>query len=98
MYLKLHKSYRTVVALCDKEILGKKFIEGNRQLDVRENFYKDQEVTHEQAIKLLQQQALEDATFNIAGEKSVKTALEASIINKENIGKVDNIPFALSLV
>tara|TARA_Y100000310_G_C20536462_1_gene741109 strand:- start:741 stop:1037 length:297 start_codon:yes stop_codon:yes gene_type:complete len=98
MYIKLHKSYRTIVALCDKELIGKKFEEGNRQLDARENFYKDKEVTHEQATKILQEQSLEDATFNIVGEKSVKAALEAKIISEKNIGKVDNIPFALVLI
>ncbi len=44
MYLKIHKSYRNVVALCDAELIGKKFEEGNMQLYLRENFYKDKKV------------------------------------------------------
>ena len=37
----------------------------------------------------------DDATFNIIGKKSIKTALEAGIISKEGIKKIQNIPFAL---
>ena len=97
MFIKIHKSCRTVVALCDSELLGKKFEEGKRQLDVRENFYKGDKVNEEQAINILRIQAMEDATFNIAGKKSVDSALKAGIITKKGIAKIKDIPFALVL-
>jgi len=34
MFVNVIKSYRDVVAICDKELIGKKFEEGNFQLDV----------------------------------------------------------------
>ena len=98
MYLKIHESYRKVVALCDKEIIGKKFEEGKRQLDVRENFYKGEEIDEQRVLKRLKQLRLDDATFNLVGKKSVNAALKAGIITKGNIGKVQDIPFALSLL
>ncbi len=97
-YLKIHESYRNVVALCDKEILGKKFEEGIKQLDIRENFYKGQEKTAEEVREVLSTQILEDSTFYISGENSVKLALETGIITENHIGKVNGIPFALILV
>jgi hypothetical protein len=42
--------------------------------------------------------AMEDSTFNIIGERSIKTALKAGIIQKESIGRIANIPFALVLI
>jgi hypothetical protein len=51
--MKIHESLRNVVALCDNNILGKKFFEGKRQLDVRENFYKGEEIKEEKLIELL---------------------------------------------
>jgi len=96
--IKVHKSYRSVVAACDIALLGKKFEEGKRQLDIRENFYKDRELSKEEAIKLMQRQSKEDATFNIVGEEAVSAAIEAGIITKENTGKIANIPFALLLL
>ena len=98
MYLKIHKSYRSVVAICDNDLLGKLFFEGKRQLHVRESFYKDIEVTKEEAIKTILFQAREDSTFNIVGKESVAAALEAGIIDENSVFKVDNIPFALTLL
>ena len=94
-FIKIHRSYRAVVAICDFDILGKKFEEGKKQLDVRENFYKGEEVNVEKAIELMKKQRREDSTFNIVGNLAVKTALEGGIIDEENIGEVAGIKFAL---
>jgi len=98
MQIKIHKSYRTVIAVCDSDLIGKKFEEGKRQLDIRENFYKDEEATEEEAIKLMQFQAVEDATFNIVGKESIMAAIKAGIITKSSVSKIKGIPFALVLI
>lgn len=95
MFIKIHESYRKVVALADKELIGKKFEEGKKQLDVRENFYKGEEIGEEKAIEMLQDLRRDDATFNIVGKKSVRAALKAGIIGEGNIGTVGKIQFAL---
>jgi len=98
MYIKLHKSYRTVVAICDSDLIGKRFEEGTKQLDIRENFYKGEEVNSEKAVKMLQNQANRDATFNIVGKESINKAIEAGIITKNNVSKIQGIPFTLVLI
>lgn len=98
MFIKVHKAYREVVAICDSDILGKKFEEGIKQLDVRENFYKGEEKNQEEIIELMIDLAMEDATFNIAGKQSCDCALKAGIISKEGIKTVQGIPFALVLI
>lgn len=98
MYLKIHRSYRPVVALCDKNLIGKKFEEGKRQLELRENFYKGEEVSEAKAVKILQFQSRDDATFNIVGEKATLAAIKAKIISNEFISCVQGIPFALTLL
>jgi hypothetical protein len=98
MYIKIHESYRKVVALSDKELIGKKFVEGKKQLDVRENFYKGEEISDEVIKERLQSLAADDSTFNIVGMKSVEAALDAEVIGEECVGKVDGIPFALVLL
>jgi uncharacterized protein len=98
MLIKIHKSYRPVVALCDSELIGKKFEEEIKQLDLRENFYKGDELSEEKIEEILINQSREDATFNIVGEKSIALALKAGIINEEAIGKISNIPYALKLL
>ena len=41
---------------------------------------------------------LEDSTFNIVGEKAVRTAVETGIISEDGIGRIQGIPFALVLM
>ncbi len=98
MFIKIIKSYRDIVAVCDSSILGKKFEQGNFQLDIKESFYKGEEVSEEKVMEIMKAMAAEDASFNIVGQKSVEAALKAKIIFKENIGRVQGIPFALVLL
>ena len=86
------------MAVCDSELIGKKFEEGKRQLDLRENFYKGEEIETGKLIKSFQHYSIEDATFNIVGKKSVNAAIDAKIISKTSIDKIDNIPFTLILL
>jgi len=98
MFVKIHKSYRDVVAIADKELIGKIFEEEKFQLDVKENFFKGDEISEEKAISLMQKFIKEDATFNIVGEKATNSAIKAGIISPEGIKKINNIPFALILL
>jgi hypothetical protein len=98
MFVNVIKSYRDVVAVCDKELIGKKFEEGIFQLDVKENFFKGKESSKEEVSEIMRDMKLEDSTFNIIGEKSVQTALEAGIITKDGVRKIANIPFAWVLM
>ncbi len=97
MFVNIIKSYRDVVVICDKELLGKKFEEGKFQLDIKESFYKGKEVDEGAGIEIMKKMSAEDATFNIVGEKSINTALKAGIISTEEIGKIKGIPFAMVL-
>lgn len=98
MLIKIHKSYRDVVAICDKELLGKYFEEGKFQLDIKKSFFSGEEFSKEKAIELIKNFSREDATFNIVGKKSVDCAIQAGIISKESIKKIQEIPFALVLL
>lgn len=95
MFINIIKSYRYVVALADEDLIGKKFEEGNIQLDVKENFYEGEKKSEEEIIADLENMKLEDATFNIVGNKSVELALSKGIISEENIGEVKGIKFAM---
>jgi hypothetical protein len=96
------KLSRTIVALCDNDILGKKFEEpfenGIKQLFIREDFYKGEEKTYEEVLEIMSFWIREDATFNLAGKETIRAALEANIIKKENIQYVDDVPYALVLL
>ena len=97
MLLKVHRSYRDVVSLVDSSLLGKKFEEGKRQLDIKEGFFKGEEMPYEQVVRVLQSQLREDASFNIVGEESIRAATEAGIIQQGDFATLAGIPFTLKL-
>ena len=81
---------RTVLALCDKELLGKVFTQGEKILDLKsyKDFYHGDAVSELQAIEMLKQAD----NANIVGEKSVSIAAKALGFSKTNVKKIDKIP------
>jgi hypothetical protein len=51
--VKIHKSYRPIVAVCDSELYGKKILEGEKQLDLTGQFFKGEEKTEEETKEIL---------------------------------------------
>ncbi len=97
MLVKIHRATRLAVAVCDSDLIGKKFEEGERQLDLTGQFFLGEEKTGEEVKDLLNFYRNEDACFNIVGNESCKTAIDVNLIFKEGISKINGIPFALVL-
>lgn len=97
MLLKIHRSYRNVVALVDSSLLGKRFEEGNRQLEIKEHFFKGEEIAYERVVDVLQRQLAEDATFTIVGAEAVACAVEAGVVDDGSVTTIQGVPFALKL-
>jgi hypothetical protein len=91
IYVKKHSSGLTLlVAVCDVELVGKSFTEGELNLKITENFYKGEAVTEEEVVA-----SLEQATIaNLVGERAIKCALANSFIEEANIIFVDGVPHA----
>ncbi len=106
--LKVHESYRWVVAVCDEEIFGKRLVspirndsgelDGNKVLDLSGAFFKGDIFSIKDARNEIIRCAREDATFNFVGEESVKLAKEIGIVKDEGVMNVDGVPFALVLL
>lgn len=91
MYMKQYDTERQlIVAVCDKEIIGKKFHEGELTLKVETGFYKGTDAS-EKEVK----EALLCATIaNIAGQKAISCAVECGCIDPDNIIFIEGIPHA----
>jgi uncharacterized protein len=96
--LKIHESYRLVVAVCDSDVFGRKLVGGKRVLDVSGNFFKGRAINEWKARDEIIRCAGEDATFNFVGEKSVGIAKELGIVKDEGVVNIDGIPVALVLL
>ncbi len=73
-----------VVAVCDSELVGRTFREGDLKIEVKESFYGERDVDEEEVRR-----ALRIATIaNITGKRAVQLAIEMGIIDRENVLKI----------
>ena len=56
------------MAICDSDVLGKKFEEKNLQLDLTSNFYKGEEKPEEEIKEIIKEVHI----LNIVGNKSIE--------------------------
>ncbi|MCS7121779.1 MAG: DUF424 family protein [Archaeoglobaceae archaeon] len=79
-----------LVAVCDSEIVGKVFREGELKLEITESFYGTEEFGEEEVKRILRVATI----VNLSGERSVKLGIKLGIIKKENVLYVDKCPHA----
>ncbi len=98
MLVKIIKSYRDVIVICDSDLIGKTFENETQKLEIKESFYKGEENSPQKVEKIMEDMLKEDATFNIVGKESVNLAIKKGIIKKEKIKEVQGVPIALKLI
>lgn len=82
-----------LVAVCDSDILGKTFVNGDVSLTVTEEFYGTEEATEEAVISSLSRASV----ANIVGTNAVAIAIENGFIDKDHVLKVGDTVHAQML-
>ena len=92
MIAKLHKSYegKVILAVCDSEIIGKCYTEGERQLDLSSNFYKGEEMDEKRILNLMKSVNI----VNLCGKSAVELGIKAGVIDKEMVIVISGVPHA----
>ncbi len=98
MLVKIHKAYRLVVAVCDSNIYGQMFEEGDKQIDLTGDFFKGEDKSLIETRQILEDAVKEDATFNFVGKEACALAVELELIDEEHILKIQDVPVALALL
>jgi len=98
MLVKIHSSLRNVLAICDKELIGKTFTEGQKQIVINPHFFEGEEKSEKEVLEMIEMGAAEDYTFNIVGKESVSLALQCGLIKPEGVITIQDIPLALVLL
>ncbi|MGM5485339.1 MAG: DUF424 domain-containing protein [Nanobdellota archaeon] len=83
-----HKDGRSVMTLCDENILGKTFEEGEKILDLSSPFYDGKKISHDYARQFTKTVS----SINAAGEESVDFLIKEGLTKEEDVLKIDNIP------
>ncbi|MEM0021227.1 MAG: DUF424 family protein [Fervidicoccaceae archaeon] len=79
------------VLVCDAELLGKKFIDGKKILDINEEYYGGEMVDEEEAMRSI----LDADYISLIGEKSVKLGIKMGLVHPEAVLKVSGVPYAI---
>ncbi|MDP6293573.1 MAG: DUF424 family protein [Candidatus Woesearchaeota archaeon] len=89
-----HKGGNIIVAVCDTELLGKKFEENGVVLDLSSPFYQGKEMDEDETKSILKKAG----ACNLVGKVITQLALREGMISEENILHCQNIPFAQSVI
>lgn len=79
-----------VLAACDKDVLGNEFSEKGITLQVRENFYGEEEVSQEELLE----KASESTVINAVGNEVVKLLRKNGFFSKDRILEVEGVSHA----
>lgn len=74
-----------LVSICDGDVLGETFEDGEVSLTVTEDFYGGESVTSEAAVRVLG----EATVANIVGVESVQLAIDHGFVDEENVLEID---------
>ncbi|WP_338603590.1 DUF424 family protein [Sulfolobus tengchongensis] len=80
----------TLVNICQAELLGKVFREGEIILNVSEKFYGGQEVELDYAFSLID----EATVMSIVGNCVVEEAIKRGLVHKDAVISVEGVKFA----
>ncbi len=92
MIVKTHISSdnKLILAICDNELIGNKYEEGEKQLDLASSFYNGKKMEKAAVIELIGKAHI----INAVGKDSVDCCLRDGIVDKNKIGKIKGIPYA----
>ena len=88
MILKKHKDEkgRTILAICDSDLMGRTISEGKKQLDLSSPFYRGKET--EDLDKFFKDAYI----INAVGDTTIKKLINAGIIKDEEVKRIQGTP------
>ena len=95
MIVKIHKKDgKTIVAVCDDELLGRKFEENGLQLDLSSDFYKGEKLQPQEVGDIIRNGDI----VNLVGTHSVELGIKEGIIEEEQVKKIQGISHAQAII
>ena len=82
-------SGEVVITVCDSELFGKKFEEGNFTLEIEESFYGGEEMEMEECLETLKEASIGNLVGSI-----VDHAIEDGIIEPEHVLEIEGVKHA----
>lgn len=80
-----------MLVLCDQSLFGKCYSEGEKQLDLASEFYNGEPADDKEALLDMMRGS---NIISLAGKESIALAMEAGILDRDQIKKIAGIPYA----
>ena len=77
----------TLLAICDSDIIGQDFEEGEISIHVSDNFYSEKECKKDEAVKLAKKATI----VNAVGNEIVSLLVNEKIVNKTSVLKIGKV-------
>ncbi|MFA5763387.1 MAG: DUF424 family protein [archaeon] len=88
---KIHqRQNQSILAVCDKEHVGKVFEDGKIYFNASKHFYGNEEITEEQFLELIK----EANSINLFGNKCIEILEREGLINKTSVILINGIKHA----
>ena len=95
MLVKVHKKEnRTIISVCDKQLLGQLIEENGKQLDLRGEFYKGEERDVQEIGDLMRNAN----GINLVGKEAIELGIQEGVIEKENVLTIKGVPHAQAVL
>ncbi len=95
VFIKVHEvdnlgSITYVVGVCDAELLGSTYVEGDIRLEVNREFFGGFKASIDEALEYVRQAY----TGMLVGQRVIDAAIRSGLIHPESVFKVKGIPYA----
>ena len=89
---KSHKNGKDVIiAMCDAEVVGKTFRQGQLKLHVNSEFYDGSRLSLEQGFAQIDQATI----INLTGAKVVERGIKEGVVHRDAIIRISGVPHAM---
>ena len=82
---------KTMLNICDAELLGKKIIQDDLTVNISESYYGDRFVDQKEAESLLQSASI----INMVGKETVSLSVKLGVGSENGIKIISGIPFLI---
>lgn len=80
-----------MVNICDQELIGKKINEGELQVNITKDYFGQEIVGEEEAVKLLSSCSV----ANLVGERIVEKAVQMKLASNLSVRIISGVPFLM---
>ena len=95
MIVKIHKKNdETIVAVCDESLLGQKFEENQKQIDLTSDFYHGEKRDTKETGDLIRNAD----GVNLVGKESIQLGIDEGIIEETQVFTIQGIPYAQAVI